>query len=102
MAQLPLQHTSIQDLSLLETRWKALLDPMLANPANNSSILNAVTLKTGFNTINHLLGRALQGWIVIGNNASTTFYDNQANNPQPQSTLILHSSGVCKINLLVF
>lgn len=102
MAQLPLQKTSDQDLSLIQTRWKSVLDPIIANPANNSLILANLTLASGANTINHMLGQKLQGWVVIGNDSSTTFYDSQAINQQPQLTLILNASGACVINLLVF
>lgn len=89
-------------LDMMQNKWAGEINPLLANPANNTSLLSNVTLISGDNTINHKLGRNLQGWIVIGNNAATTFYDKQATNPYPQLTLVLNASGACMINLLVF
>lgn len=99
---LPTLKTEDQDLSLMQSKWKSILDPIISNPANNSLVLSNLTLISGDNTINHLLGRKLQGWIVIGNSAATTFYDKQSSNQQPQLTLALHTSGACVVSLLVF
>lgn len=100
--QLPLVKANDPVLSQLETQWKAILDPLIANPANATSLLANIILVNGKNVINHKLGKKLQGWIVVGNNASTTFYDSQSSNQQQQLTLILNASGACTINLLVF
>ena len=59
-------------------------------------------MNTGSNTINHMLGRILQGWIIVRNNAAVTFYDLQTTNQQTSSTLVLHASGACIVNILVF
>ena len=49
-----------------------------------------------------MLGRILQGWIIVRNNAAVTFYDLQTTNQQTSSTLVLHASGACIVNILVF
>ena len=62
---LPLQKTDILPLSLIQTQWKAQLDPVLANPMTNMLILRDVVLVSGMNTINHKLGRMQQGWVLL-------------------------------------
>ncbi len=91
-----------QSLNMLQTSWAAELDPVLANPISQSRILTNQVLKAGMNTINHGLGRKLQGWIVIGINGVSTIYDSQSSNPMAQLTLLLSASSPVTISLLVF
>jgi hypothetical protein len=100
--QLPFFQTAIKELSLMQTKWKAILDPLLAIPANQSLILSQISLINGTNVINHTLGRKLIGWNVIGINGIASIYDNQANNQSPKLTLILISNAAVIINLEVF
>ena len=86
----------------MQSAWSSQLDPVLANPVCSSSILSNIVVKTGSNTINHLLGQKLQGYVVIMTNAAVTFYDTQSTNPNPQQTLQLVASGPATISLLVF
>lgn len=99
---LPIQQTDDQNLMLMQNRWASIINPVLSQPINSGILLNQLVLSSGDNVINHKLGRKLQGWVVVGNDSTVTFYDNQASNQQPQLTLILNSSGSCLINLLVF
>ena len=87
---------------LMNPKLAAQINPLLANPFVNGQILSSVVMKSGDNVINHGLGNKLQGWIVVGNNAATTFYDKQATNQSPDLTLVLNASGACTINLYVF
>jgi hypothetical protein len=87
---------------LVETRWKSQLDPVIACPLVNGQLLSGVALVSGYNTVNHGLGRKLQGYIVVLSGAAETFFDNQDNNASPQLTLILHSSGPTTVSLWVF
>lgn len=89
-------------LSLLQTTWAKTIDPIAANPISSSIILNGVVVASGNNTINHKLGRKLQGWIVIGNSAFVQLYDKQSSNKTPDLTLVLNSNGAATLNLLVF
>jgi len=99
---LPYFQTQDKDLSLLQTGWAAQINPVITNPANQTNILKNIVLASGDNTINHLLGRVLQGWFVVGQNASATFYDKQSSNAMPDKTLVLNASGAVTINLGVF
>ncbi len=89
-------------LSLMQTKWAAILNPFLSNPSLASVILPNVSLINGNNTINHMLGRALTGWRVIRISGSSSLYDEQDSNPQPDLTLLLHSSAAVVVTLEVF
>lgn len=99
---LPIFQTSIRELSMMETQWKSQLDPLLAKPTSQSSILKKVSLVSGSNTINHLLGRDLQGWKITRQRAAASIYDNQDSNQSPNLTLILVSSASVVVDIEVF
>lgn len=100
--QLPTFNTPDQVLTLVQSRWSSILNPLIARPANNSSILKSIDLKAGTNTINTLLGRKLQGWTIVRQRAAASIYDNQDNNNNPEATLILISSADVTVDLEVF
>lgn len=87
---------------LANPKWAASLNPLLANPVVGGNLLSGVIVKAGANVINHGLGVALQGYLVVGNNASATFWDTQATNPRPELTLQLQASAPATITLYVF
>lgn len=88
---------------LMLTKWASQLNPILANPTTNPSILKNVSLISGSNTINHLLSQKLQGWVITGmHGAYAQVYDNQQTNQTPQLTLVLVSSAPTTIDLMVF
>ena len=100
MSQLPLQQTNIKDLSLLQTKWKSTLDPLLANPSNNSSIVSNIVLVANVpKTINHYLGQQMTGWKVIDINANANVWRTQ---PMNNTTITLQASANCVINIEVF
>ena len=65
-------------------------------------ILPKVALTAGLNTINHMLARPLQGWIIVRQRAASTIYDKQDVNPQPGLTLMIQSSAPVVVDLLVW
>lgn len=99
---LPLFQTQIRELSLLQTKWKGELDPLLAKPEAQSLILKEISLSSGSNTVNHLLGRKLQGWKVVRQRASASIYDTQDSNQMPELTLLLTSNNPVVVDLEVF
>ncbi len=88
--------------ALANPKWAATLNPVLKNPIVGGNLLKDIVLVSGSNTINHGLGENLQGWIIVRNNASVTFYDSQATNPRPQLTLVLNASGPATVSIYVF
>lgn len=100
---LPQFQNDDKDLQLLQNAWATQLNPLLANPALKSLVLKGVSLASGSNTINHLLGRKLQGWsIVRQRGVAASVYDNQDSNQLPQLTLVLVSSAPVNVDILVF
>ena len=89
-------------LSQMQTKWASILNPLLGNPVNNGSILKNVSLKSGSNTINTMLGRPLQGWSVVRQRGAAEIYDDQDANQSPNLTLVLVSNAAVSVDLLVF
>src|SRR5271165_7059301 len=96
--QLPL----LNNASMMMTKWKSVLDVLLGNPLSASSVLKKVQLYSGSNTVNHLLGRDLQGWAIVRQRSLANIYDTQDSNQTPQLTLLLTSSAKVLVDILVF
>lgn len=86
----------------MQTQWAQTLDSVLKNPIIQSNILQSVSLVSGDNVINTLLGRKLQGWFLSRRRGSATIYDKQDSNQTPQLTLVLNSSAPVVVDLVVF
>lgn len=99
---LPHYQTDIKELSLLQQTWSAALDPVVDNTFTGGVLLKNVVLVTGPNSINHKLGRKLQGWVMTRVRAAATFYDTQDANPNPQLSLLLTSSSNITVDVYVF
>jgi hypothetical protein len=85
--------------SLMQTKWKSLLDPILANPINDVSILENVKLINGVTVVNHKLGRVQQGWFLTDIQGGATIY---RSTPFNNLTLTLTSSAAVTVNIGVF
>lgn len=99
---LPIFQSSSRELLLLQTGWASQIDPVLQLPLNSGVLLKSVVLASGPNTINHTLGRKLQGWILTRVRSSATVYDTQDTNSQPTLTLQLTASAGVTVDLFVF
>lgn len=89
-------------LDRMSNQWAAILDPIVANPLNNSLIRKDLALIMGTNVINHRLGKKLQGWFTTRIRADATIYDMQDTNQTPQLTLVLVASAPVTVDLAVF
>lgn len=89
-------------LDQMSTRWASIIEPVLNASIVNGQLLENVALINGTTIVNHRLGRKLIGWIVVGRNAASTIYDNQATNQRPQLTLSLTSNAAVTCTLWVF
>lgn len=78
------------------------INPVLQIPLNSGMILQNVSLVSGSNTINHKLGKKLQGWFIVRQRAAAEVYDLQDSNLYPELTLILNSNASVNVNLFVF
>jgi hypothetical protein len=98
MAQLPQQ----LPIDLMQNKWAAQINPILANLLVQGQLLKDISLINGTTIVNHKLGRKLQGWMITGINAAATVYDNQASNQTPQLTLSLTSNAAAIASIWVF
>lgn len=96
---LPVFKDESQPFMLMQTKWAAELNPVLAFPPLSGSILKGISLSIGVNTINHLLGRLQQGWILTDQSGGASIYRSK---PFNATTLALTSDAVVTINLWVF
>jgi hypothetical protein len=59
---------------LANPKWASSLNPLLANPLNNASVLYDVSLGSGVNVIDHKLGHMMLGWFLIDPQGTATVY----------------------------
>ena len=81
------------------TKWASTLNPFLGLPFNNVNILPSLTLKSGQNVINHLLGQMQQGWVIVDIQGPATIYRSE---PFNSKTLSLTSSAAVTVTIGVF
>jgi hypothetical protein len=86
----------------MQNSWASVLNPFIANPFLNGILLKNISLSSGDNTINHKLGRNLQGWVLVRKRQSVDIYDKQDTNQMPDLTLVLNASATATIDLYVF
>lgn len=96
---LPIFTTPNKDMMLMQTNWAADINPVLANPLSSGIFLKNVTLVNGVTTVNHLLARMQQGWIISDVNGAATIYRSQ---PFNNLTLTLTSNAAVTVTLYVF
>ena len=96
---LPLFKNNDSAFQLMQTQWKAQLDPLLAQPIGSPGFLQNIQLIPGPNVINHRLGRVQQGWFIVDINAVATIYRSQ---PFNKLTLTLWADAECIVSLMVF
>lgn len=96
---LPIFNSLSKELSLLQTGWSALIDPIIGRAQNKSNILQNIVLISGTNVINHLLGRKMQGWSIVDINSAAQVYRSV---PFNDLTLTLISDAITTVNIEVF
>lgn len=97
--QLPFFKSDDPTLELLQTKWRSILNPLIAQPISSGNPLNGISLAASANVINHKLGRVPQGWFVTDVNTSTIIY---RSGPMNDKTITLTSSNAATVNLWVF
>lgn len=99
MGSLPIYKSSDTNYMLQQNSWARTLNPIIANPITNPTILENINLIAGKNVINHLLGVTMQGWWIIDQQAAASIYRSA---PFNDKTLTLTSSAQVTISLAVF
>lgn len=99
---LPIYKTDDGSFTLMQTAWATQLNPIIALPQSSGVLLKQVSLVVGDNTIDHRLGRNLQGWQLVRIRASAIIYDKQDSNQLQSRTLVLNSSAPVVVDIFVF
>ena len=96
---LPIFKSESQEFSMMQTSWAQALNKVIDAPMNKGILLKSVALASGATTVNHLLGRMLQGWQITDINGAATIYRSQ---PKSDLTLTLTSSAAVTVDIFVF
>lgn len=102
MASFPRVQTTDRLVNQLQSNIANTLNPIASNLIVDGIVLMQVSLATGGNTINHLLGRKLIGWFLTRQRQLATVYDTQDSNPTPQLNLLLTASAPVIVDIYVF
>jgi hypothetical protein len=94
--------TTDRIINQIQQNTAKVVNPLTTVPLNSGSILPNVTLVTGANSVNHLLGRALVGWFLVRQRSAASIYDTQDTNLTPTLTLSLVSSADVVVDIFVF
>lgn len=97
---LPYFQSENRNMSLLQTAWTKLLNPLLANPLMQGQLITNVALASGTTQVNHKLGRPPQGWFLVAPLGAATVYQGTQNTPS--LTLALVSSAAITTDIYVF
>lgn len=94
--------TSNTDLSRVQDNVDTALRA-LGMGVNSGQQLKSVTLVAGTNSVNHGLGRVLQGWFFVRFRGQPgQIFDTQDANPTPDKTLLLTSPAGVIVDIWVF
>ena len=98
---LALFKTDDQSMTLLQNSWKSSIDPVITNPLTLGILQKNIPLVVGVNSINHKLGRNIQGYVIAGmHGVYSQIFDSPSLNPS--LTLTLNSSVATVIDLYCF
>jgi hypothetical protein len=84
---------------LAQPKWAAELNPIIANPLTDMSILFNIKLNNGTTVINHMLGQVQQGWMLVDVQGAATIYRSA---PFNATTLTLTSNAAVTVSIGVF
>lgn len=72
-------------------------------PLLDGKLISDVSITSGTaKTVNHGLGRTLQGWFITKKNANADVWDSQSSNSFTDKTLVLNASSNVTVSLWVF
>ena len=95
-------NTSTPDLGLVQQNLVRVLNPVFNTPTLGGNLLTSQTLKAGATTINHGLGRNLNGWQIVRQRSQANIWDSQDANQTPNLTLALNSSASVVVDIYCF
>lgn len=87
---------------MAQTQWPQQIDPVISNPLVNGRLIAAQKLINGTTSINHGLGRKLQGWFLVDLDTGLTAMPYRTASVTPELTFNLVSNAACIVSLWVF
>jgi len=102
LTSIPEVQTNDRTINKLQDNIIPPLNVIIKNPMTNGVYLTELRLAAGTNTINHTLGRKLQGWFPVRVRSQALVTDLQDTNPNPTKTLILEASSTVVIDIFAF
>lgn len=92
------------EVRAVDQKLLTIFNSIIKNPLLNSPVLlTAIMLSSGVDTpINHTLGRAVKGWIIVDKNATGDIWQSTTANPIPTSSIILRSNATMTVSILFF
>jgi|ERR1700677_2378928 len=102
LPQFSVLNTDDQSLQLIQQNLVRCLTPVFNTPTMGGNLLTGQALASGTNTINHGLGRKLNGWIIVRQRAQASIWDAQDSNKSPNLTLVLFVDNPVNCDIYVF
>lgn len=94
--------TQNAEVSSLQDATEAVLKQIRNRQIIDGRLIEGVTIETVETVVDHKLGRALRGWIVVRQGADARIWDQQDDNARPELSLVLVASASVKVSLWVF
>lgn len=90
------------NLNRVQSNFVRALNPVFNNALLDGGLLKNVSLISGQNAVNHLLGRNLTGWFLVRKRGSSDVWDTQDVNATPHLTLLLNAASAVEVDIYVF
>jgi len=92
------------EVQLVDQRLLMIFNSIIKNPLlNTPTIVKGIMLSSGVDTIvNHGLGRAVTGWVVIDKNGVADIYQSTTTNTIPTASIILKANATVTASILFF
>jgi len=92
-----------RQVQIFEDSTATVFDSIYKNPLlGNLNIIQNVSLSTSDTYVNHKLGKAVTGYIVVNSNAAAQVYTSSTTNTQPTTAIILKASTSVIVSILFF
>lgn len=95
-------HSTDRVLQQIQTALKDYTTQLNGVQILDGQLLENVSLAVGANSIDHKLGRVLNGWFIVRKSAAGDVYDTQDSNSNKNRTLQLVSSAAMTVSIWVF
>lgn len=92
--------TNNAEINRIQLNIAEFVSPLTSNPMLDGRLIENVVLGTTETLIEHKLGRAYQGWIIVNKNAAQDVYVSSTS--LPKKHLALTAGGTVTVSIWVF